>query len=65
MHEKMMFIGSSIESLLWDLPRLNLDSTDLKILNMLASDGGPVDEIHPGDVVWFPRVRSIGTAPRQ
>jgi hypothetical protein len=37
MHEKMMFIGSSIESLLWDLPRLNLDGTDLKILNMLDS----------------------------
>ena len=27
-------------------------------------EGGPVEEIRPGDVVWFPRARSTGTAPR-
>ena len=37
----MVFVGSSIESLLWDLPRLNLYSTDLKILSMLARDDSP------------------------
>ena len=27
-------------------------------------EGGPVEEIRPGDVVWFPRpARSTGTAP--
>ncbi|MGH7077189.1 MAG: cupin domain-containing protein [Acetobacteraceae bacterium] len=27
-------------------------------------DGGPVEEIRPGDVVWFARGRGTGTAPR-
>lgn len=33
-----MFIASGVQ-LHWNLPRLNLDSIDLKILNMLARDG--------------------------
>jgi quercetin dioxygenase-like cupin family protein len=28
-------------------------------------DGGPIEEIRPGDVVWFRPVRSTGTALRQ
>ena len=27
--------------------------------------GGPIEEIRPGDVIWFPPGRSTGTAPRQ
>ena len=27
-------------------------------------EGGPVEEIRPGDVIWFPPARSIGTGPR-
>ena len=27
--------------------------------------GGPIEEIRPGDVVWFRPARSTGTAPRQ
>src|SRR2546423_15359854 len=27
-------------------------------------EGGPVEEIRPGDVVWFPPARSTGTEPR-
>jgi len=27
--------------------------------------GGPIEEIHPGDVIWFPPGETIGTAPRQ
>ena len=27
-------------------------------------EGGPVEEIRPGDVVWFHPARSIGTGPR-
>ena len=29
------------------------------------SEGGPKEEIRPGDVVWCRRVRSIGTAPHR
>src|SRR5712691_10478970 len=28
-------------------------------------EGGPKEEIRPGDVVWCRRVKSIGTAPRK
>ena len=27
--------------------------------------GGPIEEIHPGDIVWFAPGRSIGTEQRQ
>jgi len=27
--------------------------------------GGPMEEIRPGDVVWFPLAKSTGTGPRR
>ena len=33
-------------------------------LGWLPREGGPIEEIRAGDVVWFPRARSTGTAPR-
>ena len=31
----------------------------------VQSEGGPKMEIRPGDVVWCPRMRSTGMAPRR
>ena len=31
----------------------------------VQSEGGPIEEIRPGDVVWCPAKKSIGTAPRR
>ena len=28
-------------------------------------EGGPIEEIRPGDVVWFSPARNIGTGPRR
>jgi hypothetical protein len=28
-------------------------------------DGGPIEDIRPGDVVWFAPAKSIGTAPHR
>jgi quercetin dioxygenase-like cupin family protein len=33
-------------------------------LGWVQREGGPVEEVRSGDVVWFPPARSIGTAPR-
>ena len=32
-------------------------------LGWTQREGGPVEEIRPGDVVWFPQAKNIGTAP--
>ncbi|WP_416211184.1 cupin domain-containing protein [Nitrospirillum sp. BR 11828] len=34
-------------------------------LGWAQRDGGPVEEIRPGDVIWFAPGNVIGTAPRQ
>jgi quercetin dioxygenase-like cupin family protein len=28
-------------------------------------EGGPIEEIRPGDVIWFPQGENTGTAPRR
>src|SRR4051812_30302348 len=32
-------------------------------LGWAQTEGGPIEEIRPGDVVWFPPAKSIGMAP--
>jgi quercetin dioxygenase-like cupin family protein len=34
-------------------------------LGQVQHEGGPIEDIRPGDVVWFHPARSIGTAPRR
>lgn len=33
-------------------------------LGLVQIEGGPIEEVRPGDTVWFPRMSGTGTAPR-